>query len=258
MARYGMVIDLKKCVGCQACVAACKETWDAPPGQSRDWVYEYEGRDASGQQILTYYPGLCNHCDITPCVDACPTHATFKDEHGIVVIDPDVCIGCGYCISACPYNARYHDDRRNIADKCNYCKPRLASGGQPACVTTCLGHCRYFGDMDDPGSDPRRVMAAKETGVLVSAAVSIGPNTRYVGERERALIMAHGVPGSYALVPAGNFWKRIIDPVGKALLLLSGAGMIGLLAITQLRSRFGKHSAAASAAEGEHDVGARD
>ena len=98
---YGMLIDLKKCVGCHACATACKGAHGTPPGVTRSRVERsFEGTYPDVRK--TILPVLCNHCENAPCVEACPSGATTKREDGIVVIDKEVCIGCKACVSACP------------------------------------------------------------------------------------------------------------------------------------------------------------
>ena len=93
---YGMLIDLKKCVGCHACSVACKEAHGTRPGVRRSRVDRvFEGTYPDVRK--TAYPMLCMHCETAPCVEVCPQDATYKREDGIVVIDKDKCIGCGSC-----------------------------------------------------------------------------------------------------------------------------------------------------------------
>ena len=103
---YGMLIDLKKCVGCHACSVACKEAHGTRPGVRRSRVDRvFEGTYPDVRK--TAYPMLCMHCETAPCVEVCPQDATYKREDGIVVIDKDKCIGCGSCQTVCPYDARH-------------------------------------------------------------------------------------------------------------------------------------------------------
>jgi Fe-S-cluster-containing dehydrogenase component len=174
--RYGMMIELDKCIGCMACVSSCKERWDSGPNAARDWVRTYE-HGTRGQDLdITFYPGLCNQCADHPCTTDCPTDATFVDARtGVVVVDPEVCIGCGNCVSMCPYGARSPDPEQQIVEKCNLCLPYVEQGGDPACVTTCLSDCRHFGDLDDPHSDASRFIRDRRAKPLVTPEVQIGP-----------------------------------------------------------------------------------
>ncbi len=109
MPRYGMVIDLLRCIGCHGCQMACKAENATPPGITFARVaFQEVGKFPNMAKIML--PLVCMHCDDPACVDACPTGATQKRQDGIVFIDQDKCIGCKYCMMACPYAARYYHD----------------------------------------------------------------------------------------------------------------------------------------------------
>lgn len=170
--RYGMVVDLKRCYGCNACTIACKQKNGTPKGVFWCKVYATE----SGQYPHArreYKPALCMHCADAPCVDACPTGASYKREDGIVLVDQAKCIGCRYCLVSCPYDARYFDfgaeggyfpglepnpyeqaqaskHKKGTVNKCTLCYDRIEEGGIPACAQTCPTKARIFGDLDDP------------------------------------------------------------------------------------------------------------
>lgn len=183
---YGMVIDLKKCLKCDACTIACIAENHLPPGVAYNVVTEKEvGHYPNVRR--EFLPRPCLQCGNPPCVPVCPVNATWKrPEDGIVVIDYDKCIGCRYCLSACPYGARYfdwgeyynHHPREGWYDdapspeynehrvrkgtygspvgnarKCTFCLHRVQKGLKPACVDSCLGHARYFGNLADPNDE---------------------------------------------------------------------------------------------------------
>ncbi len=192
--RLAMSIDLELCVGCQACVSACKEQWDSGPGATRDWVRTIESGQRGKDLAVTFYPGLCMQCQAHPCTTECPTGATYVDARtGIVMVNADVCIGCGNCVSSCPYGARHVDPLKKVVEKCNLCAPFVARGELPACVQTCPAECRAFGDLDDPGSPVSRAAREKGARPLVTAAIDVGPKTTYAGDVHRARILAAGV-----------------------------------------------------------------
>ena len=176
--RYGMLIDLNKCIGCGACIMACK-TEHGTPHQTY-WCNIYYREVGTYPQVKRYHiPMACMHCADAPCVNHCPTKASYHDENGAVLVDPDKCIGCRVCINACPYGARHFNfstpqknpywgagqeptpfelakaDRhpQGTTGKCTFCVNRLKEGMEPACVQTCLVACRTFGDLDDPSSE---------------------------------------------------------------------------------------------------------
>ncbi len=165
MARFGMVIDTTRCVGCTDCVVACKTENQVPEGFCRDWIEtEVEGR----------YPDIhleirserCNHCDRPPCVTCCPTGASHVEDFGrLVLVDPELCIGCKACLASCPYDARFIHPK-GYADKCTFCAHRLKDGLMPACVSVCPTRCMHFGDLDDPASEVSRLLDSRRHHVL--------------------------------------------------------------------------------------------
>jgi tetrathionate reductase subunit B len=163
--RYGMVIDLRKCIGCQACTAACKVENKVPAGHYRTWVAEFETGEYPRVRKV-FLPQLCNHCAEPSCVAVCPTGATFKREDGIVVVDDTICWGCGYCINACPYDKRFFNPITKVADKCTLCAHRLDRGLLPACVETCVGGARVCGDLHDPRSEVSKLLQQFPANVL--------------------------------------------------------------------------------------------
>ena len=171
--RFAMVIDLRRCIGCDACMVACKAEYDVPLGVFRTWVpYRVVGKYPTVKK--QFLPRLCNHCDDPPCVRACPVGATFKVEDGGFVLQHyDRCIGCKACMASCPYNARFmlpeHRTRSpivGVVDKCTFCYHRVIQDLVPACVQTCVGRSRIFGDLNDPKSEVSQLIARNATQVL--------------------------------------------------------------------------------------------
>jgi len=207
--RHAMGIDLDLCIGCKACVSACKEQWDSGPGAARDWVHTIESGTREKDLAVSFYPGLCMQCQDHPCTTDCPTGATFVDPRtGVVMVDAAVCIGCGNCVSTCPYGARQVDPVKKVVEKCNLCAPYVARGEQPACVATCPAECRIFGDLDDPGSAIAGFARQRGARTLATPAVDPRPKTLYAGDLHRQRILAAGVVGTPAKSWLTRAWGR--------------------------------------------------
>ena len=200
MARYGMVIDLKRCIGCYACAMACKAENGTPPGVWWSKVLTGEiGKYPNAR--ITYAPVLCMHCENPACVEVCPTGASYKRPDGIVAVNYDACMGCRYCETACPYGARtfvdalkpyypkfgltpyeqlmYKKHQAGVVEKCNFCLERVAQGQEPACVETCVGYARHFGDLDDPNSEVSKLIARRH-GYQLLPELGTNPSVYYL------------------------------------------------------------------------------
>ena len=170
MPRYAMVIDTRRCISCMACVVACKAENDVAPAHFRTRIREEISGTFPDLRAETRSE-LCNHCDNPPCVYNCPTRASYKNEAtGMVLLHKNKCIGCKACIAACPYDARYVDPVKGVVDKCTFCDHRIAAGKQPACVATCVGGSRVFGDLDNPNSSVSILLRQHPSEVLLAGA----------------------------------------------------------------------------------------
>lgn len=162
--RYGMVMDTRRCVGCGACVLACKAENRVSNGGFRDWIVT-ETRGTFPNLFQQIRSERCNHCQNSPCVSACPTGASHRSDGGAVVVTRRKCSGCKVCIVACPYGARYvHPD--GFIDKCTFCLHRVRQGMSPACVEICPTRSLHFGDLNDPNSEVSRLLKARDYRVL--------------------------------------------------------------------------------------------
>jgi tetrathionate reductase subunit B len=202
--KYAIVIDASRCIDCKACMIACKVENNVPEGSWRNWIRPL--LDRSSERKSEFQPGQCMQCDSPSCVAACPVGATYKQPDGLVVIDPDKCIGCGNCITACPYGARYRNSTRHIADKCDFCEHRLKRGEEPACVVTCPTKTRIFGDLNDPQSEVSRAVKEKKLVRVVAPHINTRPNIYYhEGTRLLDWAVAPTLPGNVHM--SREFWE---------------------------------------------------
>ncbi len=198
--KFGMVIDLDKCVGCRRCMYACKRENNVSDSISPPYITVFETESVTGvsgmyhpteepgagttmmytkcRKDKWYMPVQCNHCDDAPCVQVCPTGASYKAPDGLVVVDYEKCIGCRYCMVACPYQARrfnwWHpevpEEDRNplvkmreegVVEKCTFCVHRTRKGRNTRCVEVCPNKARTFGNLNDPDSDVSKLIASE-------------------------------------------------------------------------------------------------
>ena len=214
--RWGMVIDLVKCMRCHACVAACRVEHFLPLHITWAKLIAHE-TEMDGVAEVSTYPVRCNHCKDAPCVKVCPTEASHQRDDGIVLIDQDKCIGCRYCVVACPYqNRTFHSKDKNpgyfpgyektrfekkgeelyphevgTTQKCNFCVERIDAGQErklkpgsdwdatPACVNTCQARALTFGDLDDPDSAVSTLIRERG-GFPLEEALGTDPSVFYV------------------------------------------------------------------------------
>ena len=188
--RWGMVIDLRRCVGCQTCTITCKQEHGLPAGTAWRFVADVEVGEYPNVRRL-FLPMQCMHCEEPPCVPVCPTGASRQRSDGIVWVHEDRCVGCGYCAMACPYHARHlvrepdgyfeqatpsermeaRPERHGVMTKCTFCKERVDEGlhrgltpgvdpdASPMCAVACIANAIVFGDLDDAASRVTKLMA---------------------------------------------------------------------------------------------------
>ena len=154
MARYSIVTDLNRCVGCLACSVACKAVNGVPVGSFWNKTLRIgpnpkEGGSGQWPDVDLYFLTVsCQHCAEPACVNVCPTGASHKLADGTVQIDKSKCIGCQFCAMACPYGVRYLNEEERVVEKCTLCEQKIAQGELPQCVSQCCGMARWFGDAE--------------------------------------------------------------------------------------------------------------
>lgn len=158
--QYAFYFDASACIGCKTCVIACKDKNDNPPGINFRRVVEY-GDGAwvphpvhrellMPSNFFSYYiSSACMHCEEPICVEVCPTGAMHKRDDGIVLVDPDICVGCRLCEQACPYGAPQYNESAGVMTKCDFCVDFLEAGQKPACVASCPQRALDFGELEE-------------------------------------------------------------------------------------------------------------
>ncbi|MBV1707993.1 MAG: 4Fe-4S dicluster domain-containing protein [Hyphomicrobiales bacterium] len=227
--KLGLVIDLDTCVGCHACAVSCKEwnhggasgplpDYDSrganPDGLWFNRIHSYETEGGACGSRTVNFPRSCLHCEEPQCVTVCPTGASYKRaEDGIVLVNPDICIGCKLCSWACPYGAREFDEDESIMKKCTLCVDRIynetlpEAEREPACVASCPSRARHFGDLGDPNSAVSLLVLARG-GVELMPELGYKPTNRYLPPRK-------------AVVPTGPVEKPLRAGTGFSASLLS-------------------------------------
>ncbi len=155
MVRHHVVFKRNLCLGCQACEIACKQEHDIPVGPRWIRVFTIGPVRKSGKLHLSFKMVRCVHCSKPVCIDSCPTKAISKRVDGIVLIDDELCIGCGACIEACPFGAPQFNPEKDTIEKCNLCAHRIDEGLSPACVLVCPTKALIFGDDGKINEDVR-------------------------------------------------------------------------------------------------------
>jgi tetrathionate reductase subunit B len=200
--RWGLLIDSSKCAdGCSACVDACfdenglRDNVHSRPDQTAQWIRKVTLKDKQTGFVQTL-PMMCQHCEEPPCVDVCPTGASFRRADGIVLVDKHICIGCRYCMMACPYKARsfvheeltdqkpYAPRGKGTVESCTLCVQKIDRGdGTTACAEACAkeGHqAILFGDLKDTNSEISKRLASQPS-TQIRADLKLNTGVRYQG-----------------------------------------------------------------------------
>ena len=248
--RVGFFTDSSICIGCKACEVACKE-WNQLPTEGLDFLamsYDNTGQlgadswrhvafveqDRNGEVRWLMNSDVCKHCTRAACLDVCPTGALFRTEFDTVVVQSDVCNGCGYCVSACPFGVIDRRESDGRAWKCTMCYDRLKEGRRPACATVCPTQSISYGTLTDMRekasarlaelhgqgvSDARLYLADEENGVHGAGSIFLLLDEPHV----------YGLPDQprATTLDLGEIWKGAAVAAGAILLGVAGAFLGG-------------------------------
>jgi formate dehydrogenase iron-sulfur subunit len=255
--RVGFFTDTTLCIGCKACEVACKE-WNDVPADGFDFLglsYDNTGELSADswrhvafvEQVVpdagASEPGLrwlmssdvCKHCTHAACLDVCPTGAIFRTEFDTVVVQADVCNGCGYCVSACPFGVIGQRERDGRAWKCTMCYDRLHGGLEPACAKACPTASIQFGPLDELRLRARdRVEELHERGVS-SARLYLDDDKDGIGGAG-AFFLLLDEPEVYGLPPDPVVPTRDLASAWRAA-AASGVALVAGVALAFVRGR---------------------
>ncbi|HEX3804965.1 MAG TPA: 4Fe-4S dicluster domain-containing protein [Solirubrobacteraceae bacterium] len=252
--RMGFFTDTSVCIGCKACEVACKE-WNHVPEDGLDWTgYSHDNTKGLGadtwrhvafieqrEPLTGHVPNfqreaegfrwlmssdVCKHCTHAACLDVCPTGAIFRTEFGTVVVQEDVCNGCGYCVPACPYGVLDKREEDGRVFKCTMCYDRLQVGQEPACAKACPTDSIQFGVLDELRDRADERLARMHTdGVMEARLYGHDPSDGVGGDGAFFLLLDE--PEVYGLPPDPVVTTKDLPRMWRNVAIAS----VGLLAI---------------------------
>ena len=188
MTRYSMTVDVDKCTGCYACFLACRDEFQgndylphsaAQPMSGQNWIRVKETERGSFPKIkVSYTPIMCQQCEDASCIDAATDGAVYRNDDGVVLIDPVKAVGQQVIADSCPYGVISWNDEQNLAQKCTFCTHLLDKSEQPRCVEVCPVSAIHFGDLDDANS---AVAQAANQGEQLNPEFGLKPVVSYAG-----------------------------------------------------------------------------
>jgi formate dehydrogenase iron-sulfur subunit len=245
--RMGFFTDTSICIGCKACEVACKE-WNSNPedgieflGLSHDntgelnadtWrhVAFIEQRPADDEFRWLMSSDVCKHCTHAACLDVCPTGALLRTEFGTVIVQEDICNGCGYCVPACPYGVIDQRKEDGRVFKCTLCYDRLEDGMEPACAKACPTKSIQFGEWDDLRDHAAaRVTELQESGETSARLYGADPEDGVGGAGAFFLLLDE--PEVYGLPPAPVVTTRDLPRMWRTAAVAAGALAAGVAAV---------------------------
>ncbi len=255
MTRKMVLADTSKCTGCKACTVACKE-WNQLPAEKTQLVKSYQSMRTFTPDTWSFVTfdenysisqmhwlmrkAQCFHCADPACLKACTSKAISKTESGYVVIDKDLCIGCGYCAENCPFGVPKVDDQQKKAFKCTGCIDRVENNLKPMCVQTCQTGALEFGERDNLMVKAKKRLA--EVKGKYPKAVLYGE--KEMGGMTHSYILldspeAYGLPSHPVAPLALTLWKDIIRPVGTVAMGGAAAAVVFGILGNALRGNYG-------------------
>jgi formate dehydrogenase iron-sulfur subunit len=257
--RMGFFTDTSVCIGCKACEVACKE-WNLVPEDGLEWTGQsYDNTGSLGANTWRHVAfieqdkplrldgetatatadpepmrwlmesDVCKHCTHAGCLDACPTGALFRTEFGTVVVQQDICNGCGYCVPSCPFGVIDQRESDGRVFKCTMCYDRLTDGKMPACATACPTQSIQFGDLDELQARADARLATLQDQGVESARLYLRDENDGVGGGG-AFFLLLDEPEVYGLPPDPVVPSRDITAMWKT--AAAGAAMIVGVAVS--------------------------